>query len=502
MVDETPEVRVKVDQPATDPKSPSSLKDARESLGTHIRHELLRESLHTLTGDDKLANLFAPNQDSSTNSQGNVLRADAQAAFGGSPSASTLKPQQITQQSPTKIDGTDIVQALNRLNISVVSGFNNLGQGVNTLTLGQSLTNSNLNKVTSLLGTLNTSLDRQKSVLDDISDALGRSRYDQPKTSFSGEGGGSNLGRTNIGPTIENKSPETEKNEHDLIHNVGQVIKEGFEYLAEGFTLWKGAGLLTGGAKAAPTIAPVAKPPIVEAAPTPAPTAPPLGGGAAATSKFGFDKFGLGTGLIAATNLADLALHGRESLPWKMATSTEGASYISPDILPATGGREGWIHDVPKHQGRNKLGHRHHDRPHHPKSIFQELFGVAPAEAATEAGDPRQLGPSAVEKANPAVERTDKPVQVTSEAVNVDTRNAPSSVEIKGDNITLNVGGESFARVLEKAFKGMVLGGIAGSVVPGAGTAGGAAVGGFAGIGKGILDEFQGKDFAKTKGKL
>ena len=84
-----------------------------------------------------------------------------------------------------------------------------------------------------------------------------------------------------------------------------------------------------------------------------------------------------------------------------MATSTEGASYISPDILPATGGREGWIHDVPKHQGRNKLGHRHHDRPHHPKSIFQELFGVGEAEAATEAGDPRQLGPSAVEKANP-----------------------------------------------------------------------------------------------------
>ena len=131
--------------------------------------------------------------------------------------------------------------------------------------------------------------------------------------------------------------------------------------------------------------------------------------------------------------------------------------------------------------------------------FFKNFLASTPAEAATEAGDPRQLGPSAVEKANPAVERTDKPVQVTSEAVNVDTRNAPSSVEIKGDNITLNVGGESFARVLEKAFKGMVLGGIAGSVVPGAGTAGGAAVGGSAGIGKGILDEFQGKDFQKLK---
>ena len=261
MVDETPEVRVKVDQPATDPKSPSSLKDARESLGTHLRHELLRESLHTLTGDDKLANLFAPNQDSSTNSQGNVLRADAQAAFGGSPSASTLRPQQIREVNPEKISGQDIVAAISKMNISLTSGLNNVSQGINNLTVTTSLVNQNINKVSSLLGSVNTSLDRQKNVLDDISDALGRSRYEQPKTNFSGEGSGSNLGRTNIGPTIENKSPETEKNEHDLIHNVGQVIKEGFEYLAEGFTLWKGAGFLTGGAKAAPTIAPVAKPP-------------------------------------------------------------------------------------------------------------------------------------------------------------------------------------------------------------------------------------------------
>ena len=42
-------------------KTPSSLKSARESLGAHISHELLRESLHTLTGDDKLANLLLPN---------------------------------------------------------------------------------------------------------------------------------------------------------------------------------------------------------------------------------------------------------------------------------------------------------------------------------------------------------------------------------------------------------------------------------------------------------
>ena len=33
-------------------------------------------------------------------------------------------------------------------------------------------TNSNLNKMTSTLGSINTSLDKQKSVSDDISDAL------------------------------------------------------------------------------------------------------------------------------------------------------------------------------------------------------------------------------------------------------------------------------------------------------------------------------------------
>ena len=112
-----------------------------------------------------------------------------------------------------------------------------------------------LNKVSSLLGSVNTSLDKQKSVLDDISDTLAKSRYDQPKTSFSGnEDSGSNLGRTNIGPVVGNKSPEQEKTEHDLKHNVGEAIKEGFEYVLKGAGLGGGAwgfNKLFGGAKAA-----------------------------------------------------------------------------------------------------------------------------------------------------------------------------------------------------------------------------------------------------------
>ena len=126
MVDETPEVKVKLDSPKTDPKTPSSLKSARESLGAHLRHELVRESLHTLTGDDRLSNLISPNQNISDNTQGNTVRAEGGVPFGGSPSASTLRPQTVRERLPEAISGTDVVQALNKLNVSVVTGFNNL----------------------------------------------------------------------------------------------------------------------------------------------------------------------------------------------------------------------------------------------------------------------------------------------------------------------------------------------------------------------------------------
>ena len=481
MADETPaEIKVKLDQPATDPQTPSSLKNARESLGTHIRHELLRESLHTLTGDDKLSNLFAPNQDSSTNSQGNVLRADAQAAFGGSPSASTLRPQQIREVNPEKISGQDIVAAISKMNISLTSGLNNVSQGINNLTVTTSLVNQNINKVSSLLGSVNTSLDRQKSVLDDISDALGRSRYEQPKTNFSGEGSGSNLGRTNIG--LENKSPETEKNEHDLIHNVGQVIKEGFEYVIKGAGLGGGAwgfNKLFGGAKAASV----------------------AGAGLGMSQMlFGTSALSLaGSASIAAApflaggyaaNKYNEAHADTPPVPFEAIQDQSWGDYFSGRAFRDNKGNAEDTIRRHKHQGRNKLGHRHQ------RSWFGEMLGVNSAEAR----ESQELIPtqSPAAAANPEVVRTDKP-QTTDKPLQV----APDkdvAIDAKdAKNVEIIIGGESFARVLEKAFKGMLLGAGAGTILPGGGTIAGGMVGAGTGITKGILDEFKGKDFEALK---
>ena len=283
-----------------------------------------------------------------------------------------------------------------------------------------------------------------------------------------------------------------DKKPSDLLNEIyeggKEVVKKAIEYGAAFWTTNKVLGGAAKGAAAAEMAPVVAEGAPVGAATTVAEAAPkatPLAQGAAATSKFGFDKFGLGTGLIAATNLADLALHGRESLPWKMATSTEGASYISPDTLPETGGREGWIHDVPKHKGREKLGHRPR---HHQRGWWNELFGIEEAEAATETGDPRQLAPSAPERANPEVVRTQevKPeIKVPpNQDVAVDAKDA-KSVVIKSSNIILE-DGQELVKVLKEAFKGAIAGGIAGSVLPGFGTAAGAGVGAVTGAYMGL----------------
>ena len=66
-------------------------------------------------------------------------------------------------------------------------------------------------------------------------------------------------GGKSIGPTPDNKSAEQKKTEHDLVHNVGEAIKEGFEYVLKGAGLGGGAWginkLFGGGAKAAATAA-------------------------------------------------------------------------------------------------------------------------------------------------------------------------------------------------------------------------------------------------------
>ena len=482
MVDESnpPEVRVKVDPAKPEVRAPDALKKQREGSHVleHLEKTLVETADRTLFGDDNLSKIIFPNDTSGTSSpNAGGVRGQGQSTIGSSPTSSTISKPNVEQLSPQKVSGPDVISAINQQTIQLMGGINSLGVGLNNISSAQLITNSTLVGINRSISDVRQGIDKNNAVLNTVADILNQSRYQTPSGRSNLQGPVPEIIGGRGGVSAGSGGGGNDKKPSDLLDEIYEGGKELVKKAIEvGVGVW--GGLKAGGAKAAPTIAPVAKPPIAEAAPTPAPTAPPLGGGAAATSKFGFDKFGLGTGLIAATNLADLALHGRESLPWKMATSTEGASYISPDILPATGGREGWIHDVPKHQGRNKLGHRHHDRPHHPKSIFQELFGVGEAEAATEAGDPRQLGPSAVEKANPAVERTDKPDKpIVTQNVKLDGKGTSTNVDLNGDNVNVNINGKSIARVLKETLKGAIAGGIAGSVLPGPGTLAGAGVG-------------------------
>ena len=161
---ENEEVKVKIQNDPEPPRTPSALKNARESLASHIGHELGRMASHTLTDSDAAYNLFSresPTGENSNNQQ--QVRSEGSAPFGGT-SSSTLRPQTIKEQSPQVISGTDVVAILKTLNTSVVTGFNSMGTGLNSLVLATSLTNSNLNKMTSTLGSINTSLDKQKSV--------------------------------------------------------------------------------------------------------------------------------------------------------------------------------------------------------------------------------------------------------------------------------------------------------------------------------------------------
>ena len=152
---ENEEVKVKIQNDPEPPRTPSALKNARESLASHIGHELGRMASHTLTGSDAAYNLF--NREPVTgneNPNNNQVRSEGSAPFGGT-SSSTLRPQAIREVSPEKISGQDIVQSIAKLQTSVVAGLNNISGGINSLTLAASLTNTSLTRMTSTLGSIN-----------------------------------------------------------------------------------------------------------------------------------------------------------------------------------------------------------------------------------------------------------------------------------------------------------------------------------------------------------
>ena len=384
-----------------------------------------------------------------------------------------------------------------------------LGQGINALTLASSLTNSNLNKISSTLGSINTSIDRQKNTLDDIADSLSKSRYEQPGKGKDFASGSSDLGR--IGPSLENKSASQEKTEDDLKHNIMEALKEGIVKAGE-MALGVWGGLKIGGAGAAG-----AATPLVEGA-AGAATAEAGGSILSGATLLGGAQVagGLAAGTAAAVGAPVILNQFKKQFPNVHARFGESPNLTKENIIDPNAHLEDFLTNdemkdwnKPHEPAKDVFERMRHSqekkpvkKPHSIWETFQREFGIAPAEGK-ESLEPVQE--SALSKANPEVvrtdkpERTDKPVQVAAPNVAVDSKGSPSTVSIEGENITLNVGGESFARVLEKAFKGMLLGAGAGAIIPGIGTGIGAATGGFTGIGKGILDEFRGKDFERLK---
>ena len=90
MVDENPEIRVKVSEPDPQVKTPDSLKRQREGSDSHVlRHlekTLLQTADRTLFGDDQLSRIVFPND----------------SAAGGTPTGSAPR----NEGSPTSIAGS------------------------------------------------------------------------------------------------------------------------------------------------------------------------------------------------------------------------------------------------------------------------------------------------------------------------------------------------------------------------------------------------------------
>ena len=453
---ENEEIKVKIQNDPESPRTPSALKNARESLSSHIGHELGRMTSHILTDSDAAYNLFSREPVTGNENPNNQVRSEGSAPFGGTSSASTLKPQAIRERSPEAISGTDVVAALNKLNTSVVTGFNTLGSGINTLTLGQTLTNSNLNKVSSLLGTINTSIDKQRNILDDISDSLSRNRYGQPEK-MVGFGGMEGAGRgKSIGPTIESKSASQEKTEDDLKHNIMEALKEGIvkagEFAAgvwggfkiggaapvvEGALGGAGAGAVAKGAATAGTTA-------AEIAPAATTGAAGLGLGGAATIA-GTSLIGGLPGTVGAPWLANKF---KETFPNVHARYGESYNLGQPVITPGATDKDFLTPEEmadwgsPKHEKATDVFERmRHSQEKKPKPIkkhslwdtFQREFGIAPAEGK-ESLEPVQE--SALSKANPEVVKT---TPTTNEIGNTikDTNITGKQTDIKGDIINL-----------------------------------------------------------------
>ena len=436
MAEDQPEIKVSVNSPKADPSTPHSLKDRRESFGNKLGDILSITASKTLLDSDVTSLFKRDNPETNKGSDDTRLK-----AFGGQPFAAenqstSLRAQPFSPQAAGKIEGQDIVLAIKASTTAIIGSLNALGGSLNSIVITQNMTNSSISKSNSLLNSLVGGINKSNLLLQNISDDVDKEKYEKPE--FEKPNIGGNEPRE-VGPR------KIEEKEHG-------ILKELFEY-----ETLKKAGIYIGGAIL--TTLTAGLPPIILKLASIVPqtqmenTAKEKDAAgdhkSAAFARtigksWGMIGTGAGIGFLMGGPAGALVGAGAGAL----SGLAEGAyeEYRRPSAEPETP-----IIPQPRlknqHKGRERLGHSLH---HHHKSWFDELFGVTPAEGH-EIDEPQRR--SAVEKANPAVERTNpnatltsnKPVQVTSPNVVVDSKGVPSSVSVSGENITLNVNGKSFS---------------------------------------------------------
>ena len=485
MAEDQPTVQAELVSPPTDPVTPHALKDQRESFGHKLGDVLASTASKTLLDNDITTLFKRDNPEASKESDDTRLKALGGQPFAAESQATSLRAQPFSPQAAGKIEGESIVKAIEKSTITIVSGLNALGGSLNSVVATQNITNSTLSKSNSMLNNLVGGINKSNLLLQNISDDVDKEKYEKPEFEKPNIGGGEReVGPKKVeGGEKEHTGPILEGLERIIGGAFGQVLANiGPQMLAIGGMM---AGAFLGGLKAGL--------PAIIANIT-------LGAASNVLNTTAKEKDVVGDHKSAA--LARILAAGNERAA-QMAPAGIVAGGIVGGGLPgmAAGGilfggvgeiegmGEGIYNEftrpntpitptqkIPSHHGRNRLGHRHHEKSWW--DTFQREFGVAPAEAATEAGDPRQLGPSAVEKANPAVERTDKPDKpIVTQNVKLDGKGTSTNVDLNGDNVNVNINGESIARVLKETLKGAIAGGIAGSILPGFGTLSGAGVG-------------------------
>lgn len=184
------------------PKAPNSLKQERESArfqprrsnGQFAHSELGRriqsEISHELFGTDISGYVFKNRNDNNQNTSNPTVSPSASiSSSSGNQNQSNLNLSTTTFQkiTPTQISGTDVVDAINKLNTNLISAINNLGSVSESIVSQQNITNRNLDNLNSSFTNISEVSTKTNIILRNISDILDKQKYasvKQPNINF------------------------------------------------------------------------------------------------------------------------------------------------------------------------------------------------------------------------------------------------------------------------------------------------------------------------------